>query len=73
MNNIEKLTPEVWFEEGRVRKEINKNDDGIRIPYHYKGTFLWVPSPSVADLVLRQLRDAVDKLPNSLHVLFSLS
>ena len=27
-----------------------------------------MPAPSVADLVLRQLWEAVSKLPNSLHV-----
>ena len=55
MNNIEPLTPEGWFEEGRGRKGGNKNDDVIWMPYHYKGTFLWRPAPSVEDLVLRQL------------------
>ena len=29
VNNIEPLTPEGWFEEGRVKKGGNNNDDGI--------------------------------------------
>ena len=39
VNNIKPLTPEGWFEEGRVFKGGNKNDDGICMPYHSKRTF----------------------------------
>ena len=72
MNNIEPLTPEGWFEEGRGLKGGKKIDDVILMSYHYKGTFFWVPAPSVLDLVLRQLGEAVNKRPNSLRVFISL-
>ena len=68
VNNIEPLTPEGWSEEGHGFKGGKKNDDGICIPYHSKGTFIWAPAPSVADLVLRKLGEPVHKRPNSLHV-----
>ena len=68
MNNIETLTPECWFEECYGMKGGKNNDDDIWMPYHYKVTFLWAPAPSVSDLVWRQFREAVHKLPNSLHV-----
>ena len=42
------------------------------MPYYYKGTVLWAPIPSVADLVLRQLGEAVHKRTNSLHVFICL-
>ena len=41
------------------------------MPYHYKDTFLWASAPSVADLVLRQLGEAVHKQLNSLRVFIS--
>ena len=40
MNNIETFIPEVWFEEVRRMKVGKKNDDGIWMPYHSKGTFM---------------------------------
>ena len=45
-----------------------KNDYGIWTPYHSREIFLWAPTPSVADLVLRKLGEAVHKLTNSLNV-----
>ena len=45
VDNIEPLIPEVWFEEGRGFKEGENNDDGIWMPYHSKGSFLWEPAP----------------------------
>ena len=39
VNNIETLTPEGSFEGGRFIKEEKKNDYGIWMPYHSKGTF----------------------------------
>ena len=39
MNNIEPFTPEGWLEEGHVLKGEKNNDDGIWMPYNYKGTF----------------------------------
>ena len=68
MNNIEPLTPEGWFEDGNEFKGGNKNENGICIPYHSKVNFLWAPTPSVADLVLRKLGEAVQKYTNSLDV-----
>ena len=68
VNNIEPLTPEGWFDEGHGMQGGNKNGDGIWMPYHMKNTFLWSPAPSVSDLVLRKLWEAVHKQPNSLHV-----
>ena len=68
VNNIEPLTPEGWFKEGHGMKEGHNNDNGIWMPFHFKGTFLRVPSPSVVVLVLRQLGRAVQKQPNRLHV-----
>ena len=38
-NNIEPLTPEVWFEEGRGSKGVKNNYYGIWMPYHYNGMF----------------------------------
>ena len=39
VNNIEPFNPEGFFEEGGVFKGGKKNDDGIWVPYHSKGTF----------------------------------
>ena len=69
VSNIEPLTPEGCFKEVSRLKGGNNNGDGIWMPYHSKDTFLWAPAPSVVDLVLRELGQAVHKRPNSLHVL----
>ena len=39
VNNVEPLTPEGYFEEGRGMKGGKNNDGGIWMPYPLKGTF----------------------------------
>ena len=73
MNNIEHLTPDGWFEECNGMKGGKKNDDEIYMTYHLKGTFKLTSVPSLADLVLIQVGEALHKQPNSLHILFVLS
>ena len=67
-NTIKPLTPEGWFEEGHRWLGVKNNGDAIWIPYHSKVTFLWAPDPSVKNLVLIQLREAVQKWPDALHL-----
>ena len=68
LNNIEPLNPEGWFEEVHGFNRGNNIDNSIWMPYHSKGSFLWVPAPSVEDLLLSQLGEAVHKRANRLHV-----
>ena len=68
VNNIEPLTPDGWFEEVHGFKGGKNNNNVICMPFHYKDNVLWAPAPSVVDLVLIQLGEAVQKRPNSLHV-----
>ena len=50
-----------------------KNDDGIYMNYHLKDTFKLTSVPSLADLALIKLGEALQKQPTSLHILFVLS
>ena len=68
VNKIRPFTPEGWFEEFHGMKGLNKNDNGICMPYHSKGTFLWAPNSSAVALVMRKLREAVHTWPKILHI-----
>ena len=45
VNNIEKFTPEGWFEEGHGMKGVKNNNDGIWMPYNSKGNFFMIACP----------------------------
>ena len=63
------LQPEDWFLRGHDIIGFEKNYDNIWVPSIKAGTYIWVPTPAAADVVVEELRKARQKrFTHSYHV-----
>lgn len=62
------MKPEGWFERGYCLKGGSTNPDGIWIPEHEDGVFLWEPAPAGAAFAIKQNREARHKQTDIAHI-----
>ncbi len=66
---IEFLEPIGWFERGHdMIGDGSTNIDGLWIPQHKKGIFVWAPAPAAAEVALEEIRKARHKRQASTHI-----
>ncbi|GFH43770.1 hypothetical protein CTEN210_00243 [Chaetoceros tenuissimus] len=70
-DKLELLEPEGWFERGHCISGGSLNNDGLWIPEHKDGSFLWNPAPAGASFAIKQLREARHKRPDIAHIFVS--
>ena len=64
---VEVLDPAGWFERGHNHDGEDMNLDGVWIPKFKAGTFVWIPAPAVARVVIEELGQASYNLTQSSH------
>ena len=68
--NLEFLQPRDWFLRGHniVEGAFEENIDGFQWPTYRKGTFVWLPPPAAAELILEEVRKARHRRTASTHL-----
>lgn len=68
MPGLRPLTPEEWFVKGHGIAGGSKDPNGVWIPFHRKGTFLWIRPPAAADVALEEIGRAKHKRAENYHI-----